>query len=74
MKRILLSIIAALCCCPAAADTITYWPATRQRVYVVDAKNIGPYGKLTKPPGIDVIVVRYGPRWGVLPPSSYRSR
>lgn len=51
--------------------SIVRWP-DGQRVYVVDAKNIGPYGRLTKPPGIDVIVIRHGNRWGVLPSSSYR--
>lgn len=67
--RILALFIVCLFAVPASADTITYWPATGQRVYVVDARNIGPYGRLTKPKGIDVIVIRHGNRWGV-----YRGR
>lgn len=56
---------------PATADDVVYWPATRERVYVVDIQNIGPYGRLRKPPGIDRIVIRYGNRWGVYnPPKS----
>ncbi|MEX2310170.1 MAG: hypothetical protein WD738_21560 [Pirellulales bacterium] len=56
----------------ASADTVVRWPDGR-RVYVVDARNIGPYGQITKPKGIDVVVVRKGNRWGVLPSSAYRS-
>lgn len=62
--RILALLIVGLLNVPAIGDTITYWPATRQRVYVVDAKNIGPYGTIRKPAGIDVIVIRHGNRWG----------
>ncbi len=74
MKRLILAAMILLCVGTADADTITYWPATGQRVYVVDAKNIGPYGTIRKSAGIDVIVICHGNRWGVLPPSAYRSR
>jgi hypothetical protein len=59
---------------PVAADQVVYWPATGQRVYIVDSANIGAYGKITKPPGIDVIVVRHNGKWGVLPPNLYQSK
>ena len=72
MKRLILAAIILLCVGTADADTITYWPATGQRVYVVDAKNIGPYGRLTKPAGIDVIVIRNGNRWGAYNPPAKR--
>lgn len=71
LRAFLLSLLFAA---PVAADEIVYWPATGQRVYVLDIENIGTYGKITKPPGIDVIVVRDGNKWGVLPSNLYQSK
>lgn len=71
---LLAALIVGCASVPARADDIVFWPRTNQRVYVVDVRNVGPYGRITKPRGIDVIVIRHGNRWGVLPPSSYRSR
>ena len=73
MRLLLAFTFALFLAAPVAADDIVYWPATGQRVYVVDIENIGVYGKITKPRGIDVIVVRHNGKWGVLPPSQYNS-
>jgi len=72
MKSFIVAATILLLAPPVArADTLTYWPATRQRVYVVDVRNIGPYGTIRKPAGVDVIVIRQGNKWGVYnPPKS----
>jgi hypothetical protein len=72
MKRLIFAaMIVGLCVGHADADQIIRWPDGR-RVYVVDAKNLG-FGRIQKPKGIDVIVLRHKGKWGVVPPSVYES-
>ncbi len=60
---------------PAVADGIVYWPATGERVYVItNPAHIGAYGRMTKPRGVDRIVVQVGSKWGTVPPSLYNSK
>jgi hypothetical protein len=74
MKRLILATVLALFAvpAPAVADTSVYWPATRERVYVVDARNIGSYGRMKLPRSYSRVVVRMpNGDWGTVPSSLY---
>ena len=72
MKRLILAtMLLGIWNVPTYGDEIVRWPDGR-RVYVVDSHNLG-VGRIQKPKGIDVIVLRHKGKWGVVPSSLYDS-